>query len=171
MWRGNELPCYTRRACSLVPPKTSLVKGAPPMCRSPEADQFQWRLSNGLWALFIGFGTVLTALKVQSARSWRFFNAPTRGFLADYGVTLAVVVWSCLSYALQGGPEGIPRRLALPNTWEVKSTWKVAGVCSLTFHSCRHTLTSLGGSIRSNFAWSAMEHSGNVYLASYLPDQ
>jgi len=62
-----------------------------PLCSSPGADEFQWRLSNGLWALFVGFGTVLCALKVEQARSWRFFNRPVRSFLADYGVTLAVV--------------------------------------------------------------------------------
>jgi len=38
------------------------------------------------------------------------------------------VVWSCLSYALQGAPPGVPRRLALPNTWDVKKTWTVATV-------------------------------------------
>ncbi len=100
-------------------------------CSSPEANEFQWRLSNGLWALFIAFGTVLSALKVEQARSWRFFNLPVRSFLADYGVTLAVVVWSCLSYALQGAPPGVPRRLALPNTWQVKRTWTVANVTAL----------------------------------------
>lgn len=98
-----------------------------------EADEFQWRLSNGLWALFVAFGTVLSALKVQQARSWRFFTPGIRGFLADYGVTLSVVFWSCLSYALRGAPEGVPRRLALPNTWDVKSTWKVAAVRSFEY--------------------------------------
>ena len=98
------------------------------LCRSAPANEFQWRLSNGLWALFIGFGTVLCALKVQTARSWRFFHRPVRSFLADYGVTVSVVFWSCLSYALRGAPEGVPRRLALPNTWDVRSTWTVANV-------------------------------------------
>lgn len=109
-------------------------------CRSDEASEFQWRLSNGLWALSIAFGTVLSALKVQTARSWRFFQPGIRGFLADYGVTIAVVFWSCLSYALQGAPQGIPRRLALPNTWDVKSTWTVANVCnSAAFSATKFT--------------------------------
>ena len=98
------------------------------LCRAPEANDPWWILSNGLWALFIAFGMVLTGLKVQQARSWRFFNPAIRGFLADYGVTMAVVVWSCMSYALTGAPEGIPRRMALPNTWRVTGSWGVAGV-------------------------------------------
>lgn len=104
-------------------------------CSSPQATEYQWRLCNGLWALFIGFGTVICALKVQSARSWRFYNRALRGFFADYGVTLSVFVWSGLSYALQGGPQGVPRRLALPNTWDVRSTWTVANVRSSHFPS------------------------------------
>lgn len=42
-----------------------------------------------------------------------------RSFLADYGVPLMVIVWTAVSYALQSAtPGGIPRRLALPNTWD-----------------------------------------------------
>ena len=100
-------------------------------CSSAAAGQFQWRLVNGLWALFLAFGTVLTSLKVETARSWRFLTGPLRSFLADYGVVLSVVLWSCLSYALQGAPPGVPRRLALPNTWDVTTTWTVTGVRSV----------------------------------------
>lgn len=42
-----------------------------------------------------------------------------------------VAVWSALSFAIKGAPEGVPRRLALPNTWDVKETWTVAKVSSL----------------------------------------
>jgi hypothetical protein len=42
-----------------------------------------------------------------------------RSLLADYGVPLMVLVWTGASYALQDAtPEGIPRRLALPDPWE-----------------------------------------------------
>jgi hypothetical protein len=92
------------------------------------ADEYQWRLVNGLWGLFLSFGFLLTSLWVRTARSWRFLNARLRGFLADYGVPLLVVVWAALSYAVQGVPEGVPRRMRIPNTWEVKDTWTVAAV-------------------------------------------
>lgn len=51
-----------------------------------------------------------------------------RGFLADYGVPLVVVAWSALSYALQGAPPGIPRRVLIPNTWDASSNWSVVKV-------------------------------------------
>ena len=41
-----------------------------------------------------------------------------------------VVAWSGVSYAIQGAtPQGLPRRLSLPNTWEDESqrNWTVAG--------------------------------------------
>jgi hypothetical protein len=42
-----------------------------------------------------------------------------RGFLADYGAPLMVVVWTGLSFALQG-VAGVPRRVETPNTWQVR---------------------------------------------------
>lgn len=33
-----------------------------------------------------------------------------------------VVVWSAGSFALQGAPEGVPRRVSTQNTWEVSSS-------------------------------------------------
>lgn len=98
------------------------------VCSSQEANAFQWRLANGLWALFLAFGTTIAALKVQTARSWRFLNRVVRGILADYGVPIVIISFSCLSFALTGAPKGIPRRLVLPNTWEVTTTWTVAKV-------------------------------------------
>jgi boron transporter len=41
-----------------------------------------------------------------------------------------VVLWSAISYSLQDAtPEGLPRRLSLPNTWEdeARNNWGVAG--------------------------------------------
>ncbi|GAB4823306.1 hypothetical protein N2152v2_010352 [Parachlorella kessleri] len=91
------------------------------------ADEFQWRLVNGLWGLFLSFGFLLTSLWVRTARSWRFLNGRLRGLLADYGVPLLIIVWAGLSYAVRGVPEGVPRRMRIPNTWNVKDTWTVAG--------------------------------------------
>ena len=98
------------------------------VCSSDEANEFQWRLANGLWGLLLAFGTTIAALIVQQARSWRYATDLFRSFLADYGVPLVVVAFSGLSYALKGVPEGIPRRVVLPNTWEVKATWTVTHV-------------------------------------------
>ena len=52
-----------------------------------------------------------------------------RSFLADYGVPLMVVAWSGLAYAIaKPSPGGLPRRVQMPNTWDVTTTWTVAGV-------------------------------------------
>ncbi len=40
-------------------------------------------------------------------------------FSPDYGVVLMVVAWSALSFAIGGAPDGVPRKVATPNTWEV----------------------------------------------------
>lgn len=41
-----------------------------------------------------------------------------RGFIADYGVPVMVVVWTCISYIpWKSVPQGIPRRLVSPNPW------------------------------------------------------
>lgn len=49
-----------------------------------------------------------------------------RSFLADYGVPLMVVAWSGVSYVLEDAtPEGVPRRLSLPNAWheDARRNW------------------------------------------------
>lgn len=41
-----------------------------------------------------------------------------RGFIADYGVPLMVLLWTAISYISAGSiPKGIPRRLFSPNPW------------------------------------------------------
>ena len=39
-----------------------------------------------------------------------------------------VVVWSALSYALRGAPDGVPRRVDIPDTWHDTGPWSVARV-------------------------------------------
>lgn len=39
-----------------------------------------------------------------------------------------VVVWSALSYALRGAPDGVPRRVDIPDTWRDTGPWSVARV-------------------------------------------
>lgn len=88
-------------------------------------DEYSWRLVNGIWSLFLGFGFLLTSMLTRTARKWRFLTGYMRAFLADYGVPLMVVAWSGLSFALSGTPTGIPARVDTPDTWNVQSNWAV----------------------------------------------
>lgn len=59
-----------------------------------------------------------------------------RGFIADYGVPLMVVVWTAISYApYRSVPPGIPRRLFTPNPWDPKATthWTIVQVRSFLY--------------------------------------
>ncbi|GLU05120.1 hypothetical protein SLE2022_222370 [Rubroshorea leprosula] len=87
---------------------------------NPNAIEFQssWRFANGMFALVLSFGLLLTALRSRKARSWRYGSGWLRGFIADYGVPLMVLVWTAVSYTPAGSiPKGIPRRLFSPNPW------------------------------------------------------
>ncbi|CAM8893534.1 unnamed protein product [Rhodiola kirilowii] len=82
------------------------------------AYQPSWRFTNGMFALVLSFGLLLTALRSRKARSWRYGSGWLRGFIADYGVPLMVLIWTAVSYAPSGSvPKGIPRRLFSPNPW------------------------------------------------------
>lgn len=61
-----------------------------------------------------------------------------RGFIADYGVPLMVLVWTAVSYMPSGSvPKGIPRRLFSPNPWSpgAYENWTVIkawlSICSI----------------------------------------
>lgn len=85
-----------------------------------KARQFvpSWRFANGMFAIVLSFGLLLTALKSRKARSWRYGAGWLRGFIADYGVPLMVLVWTGISYIpYDSVPKGIPRRLFSPNPW------------------------------------------------------
>ncbi|CAN1347727.1 Boron transporter 1 [Linum perenne] len=80
--------------------------------------QASWRFGNGMFALVLSFGLLLTALKSRKARSWRYGTGWLRGLIADYGVPIMVLVWTALSYVpVKDVPTGIPRRLFSPNPW------------------------------------------------------
>ncbi|XP_051151616.1 boron transporter 4-like isoform X2 [Andrographis paniculata] len=89
-----------------------------------EGNQFQWLYVNGLLAVIFSIGLLITSLKIQQARSWRYGSGWMRSFLADYGVPLLVVVWTALSYSMpRGVPSGVPRRLVCPLPWEEESLY------------------------------------------------
>ncbi|XP_060197637.1 probable boron transporter 2 isoform X3 [Lycium barbarum] len=101
------------------------IKGLVFEFRVPEREnanlpEFQpsWRFANGMFALVLSFGLLLTALKSRKARSWRYGSGLLRGFIADYGVPLMVLIWTAVSYIPGNNvPSGIPRRLFSPNPW------------------------------------------------------
>ncbi|CAL9219853.1 unnamed protein product [Arabidopsis halleri] len=87
---------------------------------NPRSSEFQpaWVFANGMFGLVLSSGLLYTALKSRKARSWRFGAEWLRGFVADYGVPVMVVVWTCISYIpWKSVPQGIPRRLVSPNPW------------------------------------------------------
>ncbi|KAJ6322267.1 hypothetical protein OIU77_012192 [Salix suchowensis] len=91
-----------------------------PRRENPESAEFQpsWRFANGMFALVLSFGLLLAGLSSRKARSWRYGSGWLRGFIADYGVPLMVLVWTAVSYIPSGSvPKGIPRRLFSPNPW------------------------------------------------------
>lgn len=91
-----------------------------PKRENPKLTEFlpSWRFANGMFALVLSFGLLLTALRSRKARSWRYGSGWLRSFIADYGVPLMVLVWTAVSYIPTASvPEGIPRRLFSPNPW------------------------------------------------------
>ncbi|KAE8008344.1 hypothetical protein FH972_004865 [Carpinus fangiana] len=91
-----------------------------PKRENPNLTEFipSWRFANGMFALVLSFGLLLTALKSRKARSWRYGSGWLRSLIADYGVPLMVLVWTAVSYIPSGSvPKGIPRRLFSPNPW------------------------------------------------------
>ncbi|KAJ4839135.1 putative boron transporter 2 [Turnera subulata] len=91
-----------------------------PERQNPSSIEFQpsWRFANGMFALVLSFGLLLTGIRSRKARSWRYGSGSLRGFIADYGVPLMVLVWTAVSYIPYGNiPKGIPRRLFSPNPW------------------------------------------------------
>ncbi|XWS48172.1 hypothetical protein CRYUN_Cryun13aG0050300 [Craigia yunnanensis] len=101
-----------------------------PQRENPEQTALQpsWRFGNGMFALVLSFGLLLTALGSRKARSWRYGTGWLRGCIADYGVPLMVLVWTAVSYIpVNDVPRGIPRRLFSPNPWSAGaySNWTV----------------------------------------------
>lgn len=111
------------------------IKGVVEEFRIPQRENLKqtalqpsWRFGNGMFALVLSFGLLLTALRSRKARSWRYGTGWLRGLIADYGVPLMVLVWTGISYIpVNNVPRGIPRRLFSPNPWSAGaySNWTV----------------------------------------------
>eukprot|EP01025_Chloroclados_australasicus_P023921 TRINITY_DN240_c1_g1_i6.p1 TRINITY_DN240_c1_g1~~TRINITY_DN240_c1_g1_i6.p1 ORF type:complete len:511 (-),score=42.37 TRINITY_DN240_c1_g1_i6:800-2332(-) len=103
------------------------VKGTVKQFQSSDEHDYEysWRLANGLWGVVLALGLLYTSLQLHEARKWRFFKGFIRSLVADYGVPLMVIVWTGVSYAIDGWPKGLPNRLQIPNTWDERDTWKV----------------------------------------------
>ncbi|CAL5205047.1 unnamed protein product [Lathyrus oleraceus] len=101
----------------------------------PSSVQIQWQYTNGLLAVIFSLGLIVSALKSRKARTWRYGTRKLRGFIADYGVPMMVVLWTAVSYIKPSTvPHDVPRRLFCPLPWEpaslyhwtvVKDMWKV----------------------------------------------
>ncbi|KAF6138418.1 hypothetical protein GIB67_003796 [Kingdonia uniflora] len=105
-----------------------------PARENPRLTEFipSWRFANGMFALVLSFGLLLTALRSRKARSWRYGSGWLRGFVADYGVPTMVLVWTAVSYIPTASvPHGIPRRLFSPNPWSpgAYENWTVIKAC------------------------------------------
>ncbi|CAL5203322.1 unnamed protein product [Lathyrus oleraceus] len=90
--------------------------------------QSSWLFGNGMFALVLSFGLLFTGLGSRKARSWRYGTGWLRGFIADYGVPLMILVWTAVSYIpVNKVPRGVPRRLFSPNPWSpgAYSNWTV----------------------------------------------
>lgn len=90
--------------------------------------QSSWLFGNGMFALVLSFGLLFTGLGSRKARSWRYGTGWLRGFIADYGVPLMILVWTAVSYIpVNEVPRGVPRRLFSPNPWSpgAYSNWTV----------------------------------------------
>ncbi|XP_027189351.1 probable boron transporter 7 [Cicer arietinum] len=97
-----------------------------PKAQNPWLDeyQFHWRYTNGLLSIIFFFGLIFTAIKSRRARTWRYGTGCIRGFIADYGVPMMVVLWTALSYTVPSKvPSGVPRRLFCPLPWESASLY------------------------------------------------
>ena len=130
---------------------------------------FHWRYVNGLIGIVFTFGVFMMALKSRRARSWRYGTGRLRGFIADYGVPLLVVVWTGLSYAVPTGvPEGVPRRLVSPMPWQSESMyhWTVVKVITCAITNNLFMATNLG---MSYFVSMNMNLNSVVFVGCVCP--
>ncbi|XP_071690805.1 probable boron transporter 6 isoform X2 [Rutidosis leptorrhynchoides] len=87
-----------------------------------EPYHFHWLYTNGLYAIILACGTLITSLKSRGARTWPYGVGWLRSLIADYGVALTVLLWTALSFAKHKDvPRDVPRRLFCPLPWRAGS--------------------------------------------------
>ena len=84
-----------------------------------------WLLFNGAFSLFLASGLLFTSLVSITARGWNLYNSIVRRIIADYGTALCVLLWTLVSLIPRNTPDGIPRRLVIPNTFDYSSNYTV----------------------------------------------
>ena len=72
-------------------------------------DYFNGDFSTALMELLLTLGTVWLAQLLSGARSWKILNEQARELVADYGPTVALVIWAGVSYIGRAGDLDIPR--------------------------------------------------------------
>ncbi|KAL9255149.1 Boron transporter 1-like protein [Drosera capensis] len=136
-----------------------------------------WRFANGMFAVVLSFGLMLTGLRSRKARSWRYGSGCLRGFVADYGVPLMVLVWTAVSYIPAGSvPHGIPRRLLSPSPWSLGAyqNWTVISVRSCPCMTRRFfsaiTYIQNGALMFRTLSWQEMLDVPVLYiLGAFIP--
>ena len=92
---------------------------------SADAQEYSWRLFNGVWSIVLAMGLLLTSLLCVQARGWPFYKGFIRRFVAEYGMAVMVLVWSLVAYIPTGRPSGIPRTLDFPDLFDTGESWTV----------------------------------------------
>lgn len=91
-----------------------------PENEDPDLEEYSkpWLFANGFFGLLLCLGVLYTSIKSREARSWKYGTGWFRGFIADFGVPVMILVATTISYSFSGAvPEGVPRRLSSPNPW------------------------------------------------------
>lgn len=92
---------------------------------SEGAQEYSWRLFNGVWSIVLAMGLLVTSLLCVQARGWPFYKGFIRRFVAEYGMAVMVLIWSVVAYIPTGRPNGIPRTLDFPDLFDTGESWTV----------------------------------------------
>uniref|UniRef100_A0A7S0NNA0 Bicarbonate transporter-like transmembrane domain-containing protein n=1 Tax=Micromonas pusilla TaxID=38833 RepID=A0A7S0NNA0_MICPS len=105
------------------------VKGLKDEFEEPHDAPVAYRMVNGIWSVFLATALVLLAIFLMGARKWHVGRPWLRALVADYGAFIAVIIITCVSYAVEA-PDGVtwdlPIRVACKQIYdkEVTDTWK-----------------------------------------------
>jgi boron transporter len=71
----------------------------------------------GVFQLLISLGTAWLGLQLAGARSWVVFNEKARDLVADYGPTVALVLWSAVPYMGSHAMDVDIKKLDVPHSF------------------------------------------------------